>query len=174
MKLFLHTSLVALTCLLSGCGQQQTIGPPSVQLGDSVCDQCNMIITDERWATATVVDGPRGSLPLLFDDFNCQVQYEFLNQDLAVLSRWSHSYATNQWLRTEKMSFLVSNDLRTPMGSSMAAFGSEQETESAQSTHPGEVMNFEAAWKHLGFAGFGDRPEFLTTDSDSQEHSDGT
>lgn len=132
-----------------------------------------MIISDERWATATIVDGPRGPLPLLFDDFNCQVRYEFKNQDLTVLSRWSHSYATKQWLRTEDMFFLVSNDLRTPMGSSAAAFGSEQEAKSASSTLSGEVMNFEAAWKHLGYTGFGDRPDVLSTDSEAKEPNDG-
>lgn len=138
---------------LVGCGGQSADGPPSIRLGDSVCDECNMIISDERWATATVVEGPRGPEPRMFDDFNCQVNYEVSHEDGAILARWSHSHPTRQWIPTEQAVFLMSPHLRTPMGSKTAAFGSRTEAEAAQAELTGEVMDFEIAWKRLGFTG---------------------
>ena len=145
----LISALLAPSMLLIGCSEQAADGPPIIRLGDSVCDQCNMIISDQRWATATVVAGPRGPEARLFDDFNCQVNYEIEHADATVLTRWSCSHATRAWIRTETAYFLISPDLRTPMGSRMAAFASQAEAEAAQSALTGDVMTFEDAWKHL-------------------------
>jgi len=135
---------------LAGCGGEVGDGPPVVRLGETVCDQCNMIISDERWATATIVDGPRGPEARLFDDFNCQVAHEAEHPDQKVHARWSHSHATNEWQRTEEATFLSSPSLRTPMGSGFAAFGSRAEAEAAQAELTGDVMSFDAAWTRLG------------------------
>jgi len=149
-------SLAALTALLAplaGCDKQALDGPPTVRLGDSVCEQCNMIISDERWATATIVEGPRGPRALLFDDFNCQVNHEVEHTDLDVLARWSHSHATGEWVRTDAAHFLMSPDLRTPMASGVAAFATREEAEAARAELTGDLMTFDVAWKRLGFAG---------------------
>lgn len=144
----LAVSLLAIA--LPGCGGREADGPPVVRLGDSVCDQCNMIISDARWATATIVDGPRGGEPRLFDDFNCQVNYEREHTAQAVLARWSHSHATSEWISTESAQFLISPEIRSPMGSRMAAFGSASEAAAAESELAGEVVDFATAWARLG------------------------
>lgn len=141
---------VLLVVVLSGCGNQPADGPPDVKLGDSVCDQCNMIISDARWATATIVQGDRGPEPRLFDDFNCQVNYEVEHPDADILARWSHGHTSGQWLRTEDATFLFSPNLRTPMGSNAAAFASRAEAESARIELSGEVVPFDHAWGRLG------------------------
>lgn len=145
--IFFAVSLLAFA--LSGCGGQETDGPPAVRLGDSVCDQCNMIISDVRWATATIVDGPRGGEARLFDDFNCQVNYERKHPKQTVLARWSHNHATSEWIGTETATFLISPEIRSPMGSRMAAFGSATE---AEAVFAGETVDFATAWARLGSA----------------------
>ena len=144
----LAVSLLAIA--LNGCGGREADGPPAVRLGDSVCDQCNMIISDARWATATIIDGPRGGEPRLFDDFNCQVNFEREQSAQAVLARWSHSHATSEWISTESAQFLISPEIRSPMGSRMAAFGSASEAAAAESELAGEVVDFATAWARLG------------------------
>lgn len=156
---------------LSGCDSQSADGPPTILLGDSVCDQCNMIISDQRWATATIVDGARGPEPLLFDDFNCQVNYEVEHENLTVLARWSFSHTTKAPVRSEDAAFLMSPNLRTPMGSRVAAFSSESEAEALKAELTGDVMRFEVAWKRLGFAGACCSAE--ETEPGSKEHDDG-
>ncbi len=137
---------------LCGCGGHTESGPPSVRLDDSVCEQCNMIISDERWATATIVEGDRGHEAYLFDDFNCQVNYEVEHASIKIVTRWCHSFVSRAWISTDRAYFLVAPSLRTPMGSMAAAFGSEPEAQTANREFPGDVMTFDAAWAHLGTA----------------------
>lgn len=164
-------ALAASLAAIPGCEQQAADGPPAVRLGDSVCDQCNMIISDERWATATIVEGARGPEPLLFDDFNCQVNHEAEHPDRTIVARWSHDHATLEWLRTDQARFLMSPGLRTPMGSKTAAFASEAAAEAAKAEFDGDVMTFDTAWRHLGSAGAGVHGS--GSESTAQEHDDG-
>lgn len=165
-------SIVTLSCTLPGCDAPSAEGPPDIRLGDSVCDECNMIISDLRWATATVVEGPRGPKPLLFDDFNCQVNHEVEHPDLVVLARWSYSHATRDAVRTDQATFLMSPNLRTPMGSNVAAFASSDEANAAKAELTGDVMTFDVAWKRLGFAGACCHAED-TSETDDKESNDG-
>ena len=166
--------LIFALALFTGCEKQSVDAPPNIRIGDSVCDECNMIISDERWATATIVEGPRGPEPRLFDDFNCQVNYEVENPDLVVLGRWSHTHDSQQWLRTEDASFLMSLNLRTPMASNVAAFGSMSEANAAQAELAGDVMSFDVAWKRLGFAGACCHSDTSDHGKDEPENTSGT
>lgn len=147
---------------LVGCGDQSADGPPAVRLGHDVCAECNMIISDARWATATIVPGPRGPEARLFDDFNCQVNFENQHVDAEIIARWSHDYVTGAWLKTEEAHYLFSRHLRTPMGSNAAAFSARSGAEAALSllatqhsptpddAQAGEIVDFATAWKRLG------------------------
>lgn len=161
----LTTVLVSAAGLaLAGCGQRPADGPPAVRLGHDVCAECNMIISDARWATATIVPGPRGPDARLFDDFNCQVNFENQHADAEIIARWSHDHSTGEWVKTEEAHFLFSPHLRTPMGSNAAAFsarsGAEATLTALVAQHPptpngpqaGDIVNFTAAWKLLGSA----------------------
>ena len=146
-------ALSAALALVAGCDHQPSDGPPALRLGDSLCAQCNMIISDERFATATIIEGPRGPEPRLFDDFNCQVNHEVEHPGQRVLQRWSHDHAHAQWLRTADAHFIIAKNLRTPMASHAAAFATREKAERAAADLDGEAMDFKTAWKRLGFAG---------------------
>lgn len=171
-----HRSMFVFAALLAsiaGCDRQVSDGPPVIRLGDSVCDQCDMIISDDRWATATIIEGPRGPEPRLFDDFNCQVNHQVEHPELAILARWSHDHATSEWLPTEQAWFLISPGLRTPMGSKAAAFSSPTVAETAKAELDGEVMAFEIAWERLGFVGAGSPADVAEAGAAPEEHNDG-
>lgn len=166
--LALLIALAAALACITGCDEPSADTPPSVRLGDSVCVECNMIISDERWATATVVESPRGAEPLLFDDFNCQVNHEVAHPELHILARWSHDHTTSEWIRTEQATFLISPGLRTPMGSKIAAFATPAGANAAKDELTGDVMTFDTAWKRLDSAGTW-RDD---TNTPEQEHDD--
>jgi copper chaperone NosL len=117
-----------------------------------------MIISDERWATATIVAGARGPESLVFDDYNCQVHYETEHAGLEIVTRWSHDYAARTWMKSDWAVFVFSPSLRTPMGSGAAAFATESEAEAARGELQGEVLTFAAAWERLGSAQTRQRP----------------
>lgn len=131
---------------LPGCGPRAEDGPPQVLLGESPCDQCGMIISDERFAAATIIEGPRGPEPRLFDDYNCQMNFEKDHPDSAVIARWAHDYPSSAWIRSEASTYLKSPKLRTPMASHTAAFRRASEAEALQRELGGEVLNFARSW----------------------------
>ena len=151
MKRISHALAWASTMLGSvGCGEQSAVLPPSVVLGDSVCDECNMIISDERWATATIVQGARGPEPRLFDDFNCQVNYESrLPGEQSVIARWAHCHESRQWIDAENAHYVISARLRTPMGSNTAAFLARVDADTLCSANGGQTVGFHAARQRL-------------------------
>ena len=139
--------VVVVALVLSGCGSEANNGPPTVRYGDSICVECGMILSDERFATATIIEGDRGDEPLLFDDFNCQMIFESKHSDLIIVDRWSHDYGTIEWIHTADAWFVRSDQLQTPMASHIAAFDGQVEAEEFAKTLEGEVVDFESVWK---------------------------
>lgn len=131
--------------LLAGCSPADQSGPPVVHLGDSVCTECGMIISDERFATATIIADERGDgVPLLFDDFNCQARHEARLVPGSVLRRWAHDHTTNAWLSPESAHYVHAAGIRSPMASNLAAFTDRADAESLAESLDAEVMTFEA------------------------------
>lgn len=139
-------SLIA-ACAMAGCRSEADSGPPSVRYGDSICAECGMIVSDERFATSTVIEGDRGDEPLIFDDFNCQMIFESKHGDLVVVDRWSHDYNSREWLTMSQAWFVKSDQLHTPMASNIAAFSTKDQAESIADPLGGEVVDFQTLWK---------------------------
>jgi len=126
-----------------GCGETDPDAPPSILLGDSVCIECGMIISDERFGTATIVEGDRGSQALIFDDFNCQKIFELKHPELTIITRWSRDYETLSWFHTDGGWFVRSIQIRSPMASKAAGFESLERAEAFASSIDGEVITYE-------------------------------
>jgi nitrous oxide reductase accessory protein NosL len=135
-------SLITTLSLLSGCGETDPDAPPEIRLGDSICLECGMIVSDERFGTATVVEGDRGSQAIIFDDYNCQKIFELKHKDLKVVTRWSRDYETLEWFRTDEGWFAQSPQIRTPMASHVAGFASNESALAFASTVDGQVITF--------------------------------
>lgn len=130
--------------LLSGCNRALDDGPPSFILGDSACIECGMIVSDERFATSTIIMGDRGREALMFDDFNCQINFEGKLPELEIVTRWSHDYLSSEWFETAQGWFVESPEIHTPMASSMAFFQSRDQAVVYAESVNGELLSFEA------------------------------
>lgn len=136
-------AMAALT--MTGCEPDNPDAPPELRVGDSTCAECNMIISDERFATATVVSDERDRPEtLLFDDFNCQVNHaEAHSEEYPVLRRWVRDHGTKEWLDLDDAYFVHADNLRTPMASHGAAFSDKQRAEEFAEQLQGEVVEYE-------------------------------
>lgn len=105
-----------------------------------------MILSDERFATATLVEGDRGPEHRLFDDFNCQINFEAGGAPSPVLERWVHDHETRVWVRAASATYVRSPQLRTPMASEVAAFTTREDATRAASELDGEVLTFHDLW----------------------------
>ncbi|MCA9276992.1 MAG: nitrous oxide reductase accessory protein NosL [Phycisphaerales bacterium] len=134
---------VGLSALLQyGCGEVDPAAPPVIRLGDTACTECGMIVSDDRFGTATVINGDRGQETLIFDDFSCQMKFEAKHPDLQIVTRWSRDYGTLEWLHTQNAWFVHASELHTPMASNMAAFKARSDAEKAAQELGGTVCDF--------------------------------
>ena len=137
--------LVAAVLTLAACGAVDPNAAPTIVPDASVCVECDMIISDLRFATALVVRDERGGgRALLFDDLGDQLIHEREHPEYDVLARWVHDFATTQWLPAEDACYLRSAQFPTPMASGLAAFASREAAEAKAAEHSGEVIDFAA------------------------------
>lgn len=142
----LMAAIGMLCILLSGCGKVDPSAPPAVRLGESVCDECGMIVSDERFASATIINADRGPQTLIFDDYNCQMDFEAAHTDLDILTRWARDYTTLEWFHTRDAWFVSSPQLHTPMASNLAAFKQHTDAQRTAEQLGGETQDFSTLW----------------------------
>lgn len=128
---------------VAGCRAEAELGPPEIRFGESVCALCDMIISDERFAAAILVDGPRGPEPRLFDDIGDLIAYEKGNPGTSVLARYVHDLGTLRWIEAGGATFLRSETLHTPMVSGIAAFADRADAERQRAEAAGEILTFD-------------------------------
>ncbi len=117
--------LLLLTLLLLGsvaCSQYgNTAEPPQIIYGQDVCDRCNMIISEEKYAAAYWTEAGEARR---FDDIGGMMAYLY-DKPEAVASYWVHDFASGAWLAAEGATFVLAEDLMTPMGFGIVAFAEE-------------------------------------------------
>lgn len=95
---------------------------PKINFGSENCDYCKMTIMDNRFGVALVTDKGR---TYKFDDMNCEEQYVSENKptlkELFVVTFDKPGNLVN----AEHAYYKKSEDIKSPMGSGIAAFSSE-------------------------------------------------
>ncbi len=104
--------------VLASCGGGVDVAqPPEIAYGQDVCDRCNMIISEEKFAAAYWTEAGEARR---FDDIGGMLAYV---QDTGeeVATYWVHDVVTGEWLRADEATFVVDSGLATPMGFGVAA-----------------------------------------------------
>jgi copper chaperone NosL len=133
----------ALTLVASSCSRAPMTGPPDLRLGREECAECGMLISEERFSTASLVDKGGERLYFYFDDVGCLLDYEReLPGGVTVFERYVHDHDTRAWVPAEDASFLLAGaTLQTPMGSGIAAFATPDAAHAAADQYGGEVLD---------------------------------
>jgi nitrous oxide reductase accessory protein NosL len=112
----------ALLVLTAACGKTERLDPPLVHYGEDFCAQCNMIVNEERFATASITEAQGESpSPRLFDDIICQFAFEGTHPNEVVRRRFAHDAATSEWFDASAGFFVKCDAVRSPMGGSVLA-----------------------------------------------------
>lgn len=123
---FLSTVLLAVAVIGIACSSSVDLdATPDLRVGEDICDECGMIISEEVHAAAyRLSDGEQK----LFDDIgDMVVHYGLHDHDVAAF--WVHDFNSVEWIRAEDAFFVASHDLVTPMGHGIAAFGDRPSAE---------------------------------------------
>ena len=135
----LATGLFLLLATACGNGAGHPDEPPRIRLGEDVCDQCHMIISDERFASAyRTVDGTVRR----FDDIGDMATYHAIYME-DVANFWVHDFETLDWIKSDMAWFVLSNEVMSPMGHGLAAYDSANRADTAAAVANGQVLRWE-------------------------------
>lgn len=123
--------------ILAACGgEADTTQPPEILYGQDVCDECNMIISEEKYASAYwTADGE----PRRFDDVGEMLVYMAKNPE-PTASIWVHDINSAGWLLADDAWFVMNSGLRTPMGTGIAVLADEAAAEALAFDQPDAVV----------------------------------
>lgn len=112
-----------LSLALAACGGGvDTSQPPEILYGQDVCDECDMIISEEKYAAAYWTESGEARR---FDDVGEMLVYMAANPE-ARASVWVHDVNSAAWLPADGAWFVMNSGLRTPMGTGIAVLADEQ------------------------------------------------
>jgi len=122
MKGLTLNAVFALSCLLlAACAPARDVTPqpPEIVYGQDLCEACGMIISDAKFAAATItLEGQ----PHKFDDIGDMVVYHMEHPEEQVRAWFVHDYETETWLRGEEVFYVLSSEIDSAMGHGVAAF----------------------------------------------------
>ncbi len=130
--------VAATTGLLGGCANESASGPPHIEFGRDVCDECHMIISEPRFAAAY---RDAGGEPFVFDDISDMLANIAGGGQPADDMIWVHDYETEEWLDAPA-AWYVSGQIATPMGGGIVAFAHEDEAQAFADEREGEILTW--------------------------------
>lgn len=149
-EIFFHkpqkiNQLTTVVTLFLGLGffTQCSAQPEPIKFGKDNCHHCKMTLMDTKFGAEILTK--KGKV-FKFDDVNCVVN--FLNTNELKQSEIAQTLVvdfkkTKELVSIEKLFFLQSPKLRTPMSSNIAAFSNEKDLSETQSQFKGEKLNWE-------------------------------
>ena len=118
-------SLVAL--LVAACAPKATeLQPPEIVYGQAMCDECGMIISEARFAAATLTTAGQ---PHKFDDIGDMLVYHMDHPEEQVRAWFVHDHNSRSWMRGETAFYVLSTEIKSPMGHGLAAFADRKAAE---------------------------------------------
>jgi len=124
--------------MLIGC--VRTDRPVPIERNEDQCDHCAMIITDLKYACEIT----KGARTWKFDDLLCMVKYAREKKLTAPGAKfWVADLNTGDWVKGEAAHYVHSPEIRSPMGSGLAAFKSHEEASKVAASVGGKLLTFE-------------------------------
>ena len=136
----LRYGILLLALLLAACAGNGAPQPPQIAYGHDMCAQCGMTIDDERFAAALVMQDGKTRV---FDDAGEMFLYQAEHSTETIRAWYVHDYTTKAWVNGEKAIYVVSDKVRSPMVTGVAAFVERSAAESFGKEMSGKVLSFE-------------------------------
>lgn len=114
--------------------------PIPISYGTDDCTFCKMTITDNRYGAEFVTD--KGKV-YKFDAIECMADYVNKNEELLHSYLLVNTYDNPiQLINTSECTFLISNELPSPMGAYLTAFSNKLEADSMQKVKSGSLYSW--------------------------------
>ncbi len=144
MRIAMHVAAAFALTLLAGCGRDDDLNPPQLIYGQTECELCRMIISEEPHAAAAAIVTAEGVRKPGFDDIGCLIRYlQEVPPDTRIVA-YVHDYESRKWLDAAQAVFVFSETLRTPMAWNLAACESPAAADALLTRYPGKTTSFAA------------------------------
>jgi copper chaperone NosL len=129
--------------LISSC----TPTPEPIEYGSDMCDFCKMSIVDAQHGAELV--SSKGKV-FKFDAIECLIGYSKEKKDTQFAFELVNDYSTPKELIEAKQStFLISENLSSPMGANLTAFGDKKNAEEMLSAKGGKLFSWSELNDHF-------------------------
>ena len=139
---YLHVwlGIIVFLLLLTACNSSNAEPtPPTIHPGETICEFCGMIVSEERFAAGYVTkDGQER----VFDDIADMIQFHAERHE-DVPAFFVRDFENPVWIRAEKAHYVQSDNITTPMLSGIVAYESREKAEAKASESEGKLLTFE-------------------------------
>lgn len=129
----------AVVAVTSACSGGVATGPPDINYGRDVCDQCHMIISEARYASAYRTASGE---PFVFDDVGDMLAHLQDAGMPAGVTVWVHDFDSGDWVEAADAWFVHSQATQTPMGGGTIAYARERDARAAAAADDGTVLRW--------------------------------
>lgn len=135
MKAAIFFSII-LTVFLSSCN----VEPQAIQYGNDACHFCKMTIVDKQHAAEAVTT--KGKV-FKYDAGECLINDLKQKEDVEMAFLLVNDYANpGELIDVNLATFLISENIKSPMGANLTAFSSNMEADKALDQHGGDLFNW--------------------------------
>lgn len=142
MKPFIFLGII--TTFLVSCN----VSPQHIEYGTDACHYCNMTIVDRQHASQLVTTKGKA---FKFDAIECMVhslQDDLKDTEIALYLTADFNQP-GQLMDATMATYLVSDQISSPMGANLSAFENEKAAEKAMQKFTGKLFSWEEIQNHL-------------------------
>jgi copper chaperone NosL len=139
----IRQTLLLLSVVLGSC----QVSERPIEYGADECEYCKMMIMDQRYGSELVTE--KGKV-YTFDAAECLIEYLQYNEEMAEAARYllvTPYTDPNHLIDARGATYLVSEQMPSPMGAYLTAFSDRQEATAFQSTKGGVLYTWEEIYK---------------------------
>ncbi|WGF91614.1 nitrous oxide reductase accessory protein NosL [Aequorivita marisscotiae] len=136
--------LLVILVLFTAC----TVKPQPINYGSDVCHYCNMTIVDKQHASQMVTAKGKA---FKYDAIECMVhslQDEFKDTEMAH-QLVADFYQPGELINATEASYLVSEQLQSPMGANLSAFKNTENGQKALEEFSGKIYTWKEIQEYL-------------------------
>jgi len=139
----IKNTLIFLGLILYSC----QVSERPIEYGTDECEYCKMMIMDQRYGSELVTE--KGKV-YTFDAAECLIEYLQYNAEMADVSKFllvTPYTDPNHLINARTATYLVSQQMPSPMGAYLTAFNDREEAATFQSTKGGVLYSWEEIFK---------------------------
>ncbi len=111
--------VIPILIFMWGCTRGNTgVRPPKIIYGEDMCDECKMIINEDKYAAAITTQDNT----YRFDDIGCMFVFMSKHSEINPIKVWVHDFKSGEWIDGKDARYLKTSETKTPMGYGILAF----------------------------------------------------